>query len=158
RGLVVGFDVDEVIVVDELAGGGGRWCSGEVDGNRGEHRFKTGPGRTGPRPKWSKRPDRGPDRDGTVWSGTSIVVAVTTCLVLLNNSWTSSLVEKDDGVVVKLMGIGISQFHLNITTTMVCRHLHATVPPLPSCRRSAFTFTTYPTLAPPPPFISLINT
>ncbi|GKA80820.1 hypothetical protein Tco_0787512, partial [Tanacetum coccineum] len=74
---------------------------------------------------------------------------------LCRESWTSSLVEEDGGVVVELMGIGL---HLYITTTMVCRHLHATVPPLPSCSRSAFTFTTDPTLAPPPLFISLLNT
>nr|GEZ74304.1 hypothetical protein [Tanacetum cinerariifolium] len=39
--------------------GGGWW--------RDEHRSKTGPDR--PRPSWSKTPDRGPDRNGTVRSG-----------------------------------------------------------------------------------------
>nr|GEV64772.1 reverse transcriptase domain-containing protein [Tanacetum cinerariifolium] len=33
RGLVVGFDVDEVTVVDELVDGRGWWCSGGVGGN-----------------------------------------------------------------------------------------------------------------------------
>nr|GEX49060.1 hypothetical protein [Tanacetum cinerariifolium] len=32
-GLVVGFDVDGIIIVDELVGGRGWWCSGGVGGN-----------------------------------------------------------------------------------------------------------------------------
>nr|GEU99714.1 2-oxoglutarate (2OG) and Fe(II)-dependent oxygenase superfamily protein [Tanacetum cinerariifolium] len=45
-----------------------------VSASRGEHRSKTGPDRTGQdrtglRPSWSKTPDRGPDRNGMVRSG-----------------------------------------------------------------------------------------
>nr|GEZ64321.1 hypothetical protein [Tanacetum cinerariifolium] len=32
--VVVGFGVDEVTVVDELVGGGGRWCGGGVEDMR----------------------------------------------------------------------------------------------------------------------------